>query len=378
MTKLKNFFCPLPWKSLSVDSDGTLRLCCHDPFSSHESLNSLQKDLQKPYFKNAREQFLKGEIPKSCLGCFQSEQETGFSPRLDYINRFGDTPGEVALEYLDLTINNQCNLACRMCEPKYSQLLEKDFKRLNIPFDSYKKNQSEIDLDISSLKMITLTGGEPFLGNEGFDFLSSLKNTSDKQLRIYSNLMVLPEKWKPLLAKFKEVEIFISMDGVDQTFEYIRYPGKFEKFKENLETLLNWKSSVENLRLRTHSVLMAYNLGNLRDMVLFLDQYKELPNIGSFTFLEKPKTMMAHHLPEEFLVQLIEEQKSFLESLKEPDTYKEEWRFNKGHLISLLNRILVHKKHGDSFQLLAETKRWDIHRSQNILDLYPQLKNYFK
>src|SRR5690606_13403091 len=77
-----------------------------------------------------RKQMIQGKVPAECSGCFALEKSGCSSPRHDYLRRFPIDPDHTnpTIRYLDLTVDNDCNLECVMCSPVYSRRLIKFFK----------------------------------------------------------------------------------------------------------------------------------------------------------------------------------------------------------------------------------------------------------
>ena len=83
-----------------------------------------------------------------------------------------------------------------------------------------------------------MLGGEPLI-NEFHDEIVELLIKKDRAKHIsihYStNLQIDIEKFLELWAKFKFVDLNISIDGSHQYYEYVRWPGKWSKVFNNLK-----------------------------------------------------------------------------------------------------------------------------------------------
>ena len=49
-------------------------------------------------------------------------------------------------------------------------------------------------------------------------------------MAVYTRIFILLN----IFSKFKHVSILYSADGIEDTFEYVRYPGVWETYKENI------------------------------------------------------------------------------------------------------------------------------------------------
>ena len=263
------FICPLPWVSLSIGVNNTRRLCCHETRSESkmtpEDLSAIQAVMET------------GAIPMECQKCASLEAHQIPSPRHQYLKDFPDFS---SLQYLDLVINNDCNLECLMCAPAYSVKLNKIYAE-TYPQDmrpSWRLNLNELEqINLSKICVINIIGGEPLISKDAFIFLEQfLAKNSLKKLRIISNFTKLPEHWKPIFESVEELELIASIDATEKLYEFIRYPAKFEVVKSNILKLKSWK--LENLSLRQHVVLMNLNFPYLKEILDFHEEFFSTPN----------------------------------------------------------------------------------------------------
>lgn len=289
------FKCPIPWVSLSLGAQTTPRLCCHQ---SYELEPQKLTDLEKLFHvESIREQIKQGKIPLQCKGCFDLEAAGCFSPRLDYLNRFGETE-EVAIKYLDVTFNNDCNLECVMCSPMYSYKLNKFFHQgLNFPkVDRWSINITDEKLHslLPGLQMLTITGGEPFVSKQVLSFIKSVYQSGYSKnitLRLFTNLTRLDLDLLKILESFKNVEIYLSIDSVEENYEYIRYPAKWKKITENLELLKSHQ--FPHLEINLHCVLMNINWAHIPALLQFY--FEKLEGFCSFpVFVEIENPSFLH------------------------------------------------------------------------------------
>ena len=143
MNSKKSRYCPLPWNHLSVLGSGRIRLCCHDdqniPYLKESGRSGFLRELRNPQDRldhldliKVQTEIERGEIPPRCHHCFDLEKDGLDSPRLEYLERFARDETN-SLRYFDITLDNTCNLKCRMCTPKYSAGIAKDFEAIGIP-----------------------------------------------------------------------------------------------------------------------------------------------------------------------------------------------------------------------------------------------------
>jgi MoaA/NifB/PqqE/SkfB family radical SAM enzyme len=164
-------------------------------------------------------------------------------------------PLEVALDSivdLDLRFGTKCNLKCRMCSPYSSSAWMNEWDELGnlvdpIPegnrnrlasawFDD-ERTISEMSRLAAYARRVRLTGGEPVLVSANRAFMREcIRRGSAREidLSVTTNGTIWSEEFTGLLKEFKKVGLRVSIDGLKEVSEYIRYPAKWEKTVENL------------------------------------------------------------------------------------------------------------------------------------------------
>lgn len=167
--------------------------------------------------------------------------------------------------FFGLGVTNQCNARCIMC-PVWTL---KDDKQPTI--DKIKEIFSNPVL--SNLKILTLTGGEPFLRPDIPEILQLALdvNPSIQWVSINSNGLdsfVIEQKMKemlslPLLKRLKTFLIQVSVDGYEEVHDRIRgIPNAFEAVKETLSRLKKLQS-MHPFNIEICSVVQKLNIENL-------------------------------------------------------------------------------------------------------------------
>ena len=83
-----------------------------------------------------------------------------------------------------------------------------------------------------------MAGGEPLLMNENKELLNLLlEENSDVHLRINTNLSHTNTGVFELIQKFKNVHWTVSVESVEEQYEYIRFGGNWKKFLDNLKLI---------------------------------------------------------------------------------------------------------------------------------------------
>lgn len=120
-------------------------------------------------------------------------------------------------------ITHLCNLRCRHCyQEDYNQHMSKE----NFYLILNKLNNYFKDKDLTP--QINLTGGEPLLHPNFFEFAREITNRNIR-LGILTNGTLIDTEMAKKICKLKPVFVQISLDGIEDTHNSIRGVGNFQK-----------------------------------------------------------------------------------------------------------------------------------------------------
>jgi hypothetical protein len=122
------------------------------------------------------------------------------------------------------------------------------------------------ELDLSNLRTINFKGGEPFLNSETTAILKYLDEQnilSQVSITVSTNGTYINDETLELLKKCKLINLYISVDGVGDLFNYIRYgDAKFEDIEPTIAKL----NTVTSINIQISVAVMNYNAFNLIDI----------------------------------------------------------------------------------------------------------------
>jgi sulfatase maturation enzyme AslB (radical SAM superfamily) len=222
--------------------------------------------------------------PDECIRCKQTEEHNGTSIRLASIERdkilskFGE-------DYIQLggTLDNYCNSACITCNPNLSTRIG-SLKKSVVIKDNYELYKT---LPLDRVIEIDINGGEPSVSVNYNDLLNNLPD-SVKIIRINTNGCVKIKQVEYLLKQGIAVIITVSFDGIGAVHDYIRYPVKWSKFKENLKYYNDLTKQYKTSKLDTWTTVSALNVNHIDD----IQKYCKEHNIRhSYAFLDTPEVL---------------------------------------------------------------------------------------
>lgn len=229
----------------------------------------------------------------ACHPCELAESSGSRSPR------FILSPDEnVDYHLLDVVIGNTCNLACPFCAPNVSSLIEKMASTYDGKLPGKWGNDPEINANptlvssiisdfidnrrVSELKII---GGEPLLSDNWSEFEKLILSgrCSDMQLTFTTNGTVMNSRVIDSLKSVKSSKITVSIDSINENYEFIRWPYKWNKLQDNLKFLFDNKPSSTHVHI--DALVNIFNFELLPEITQVFNQW---PSTNFMTDL-KPK-----------------------------------------------------------------------------------------
>lgn len=146
-------------------------------------------------------------------------------PRIHHVSNFPT--------HIDLELSSACNLNCPMCYTTTDEF-KKNVERTLMQFDLFKKIVDECANYKSHYSIRLSWRGEPFLNPHLLDMVKYAKSKGIHEVSTLTHGGFLnPEKFEQLVDAGLDW-LTISFDGVDETYEKIRAPLKFEESVEKI------------------------------------------------------------------------------------------------------------------------------------------------
>lgn len=286
--------CILPFINLEARTDGTMAVCCimqesakkDDGTEFNLANGDTFSDVSKSkWLQRLRKDFQLGRKFEACNNCWKEEEAGIESKRLRENKFWGEDFNYTNLKSLDLKLGNICNAKCRICSSfASSQWASEEIKmnptneraKLFNKLGMWPKNNENFWLDIDDhlkgIEKLEFFGGEPLLIDRHYEILEKCVELDvAKNIRIAYNTngSIFPKDKIDLWKKFKRVEIFVSLDDIDNRFEYIRHPGNFSEAMYHLE-LFN-QLPKDKFEIGVFQTFSIFNICNMEDLTKYLD-----------------------------------------------------------------------------------------------------------
>lgn len=258
---MENIFCPMIHGGLNLDLKNfsnklSYNQCCLSTNKLSVPDNMLVS-WANDNLQNLREQNNNNIWHSGCWECERLEKTGAKSFRHAMIEKFGVKKNLSGPQRIDLLFDRSCNLACVTCGPGSSTLWQKQIieyklnytdinnQPLSFEFTNDEGNYKKIlkilhNLDLSNVEMIQFCGGETLLGNSYWkiaEVLADLIPDAKQKLELgfqTNGTQSIDKKYFELIDKFKLVKLLVSIDGVEDKFEYLRWPASWNQVTDNI------------------------------------------------------------------------------------------------------------------------------------------------
>jgi sulfatase maturation enzyme AslB (radical SAM superfamily) len=398
--------CVLPFMHYSIKPNNQIKPCCRfmtfmdeyqeefapinvQTMSSSEALNS--EPMQR-----IREAMLRGESVPGCGKCYKEESAfSGSSMRTFNNEHWGVddyTDGQTHLRFLEVAFGNYCNLSCRTCGSGLSTSWHDDDVQLKPHYPDREQVNPILDVafnwqesDFDSVEEIKFTGGEPMLHPNFIKFLDVILSSGNEThitLNIFTNASWIPkEKILDRLKKFKAVKIWLSIDGVGDTQDYVRNGSNWAKVSQSADIWCQAESDYPN----TFAVILTptinmYNVLNFTDTIEWWLELRQRYNLK----IELPQktgdiVMSIVHFPECLSITNLPNKAEYISKLRNYISSREEHPL----VSKCVNKVMALLKQTvdkpvDVSEFIKFTKDLDKLRKQDFRTSNPELYQLIK
>jgi hypothetical protein len=438
---MSDTFCPLPWVYQAFRNNGDIRVCCQanqspnkgiltreDGTTFNAATATLDESRNSPLMNRLRKNMIDGEWSPECKRC-RVEENSGLTSNrqhaiydwkmtVDDVKNYTSKDGTIDTKQFpvisyDMRFGNLCNLVCRMCSPTDShswyeqwysytgkdsfkdthgvvQLIRNSVGRLTTSDYDWHNSENfwvQIEDNLDNIRHVYMAGGEPLLIERHYEFLQKCIDRDVAKnivLEYNTNGTTLPKRATELWKKFKQVELGVSIDGVDKVIEYQRWPAKWSQLYPNLQKLNHLVETQTNIKCWLTVTVTAYNVLHIADFVEWkifdsgLDRIRSNRPIISHHVAHRPLSLNVRVLPSEIKLEIENRYKESMIKLNSSGIGRELIdRANDIYngILTYMNEEDLHETQFSEF--VKYTKFLDKERNQNIVDIIPSLGKYF-
>lgn len=413
----RDTFCISPFAEIRIDSDGTLNFCHAADQSLVGTHDNIFKIRPHNYFHGqtvtvARAHLQNGNALDSCKACYSTEQAgcISFRQRRNlqaavfsgsdmqqsviesrFLNDFGINSKP---RFYHISFSNLCNMACMMCDPKFStrlQAMNQNMTEIHTPTvglqdwttESIWDDFCQHVLDNNDIVCLHVMGGEPMYHKRFKELVNLLckKQHTNFHFSVVTNGSIYDPYIVDMLKSFKSVQLEISIEGVDSANDYIRHGHNTKVIISNIKKYLSNKSDNFELIIRTvpHALsVLSYHklLGFCLDNNLIIDSNP----------LFRPDYLRSSILPNDIKNTVQDSLKSYI--INDTKTSQDINLRNKHRIRDCIsnNAKFVISQMNQPMSDLAVNKRrlakycesWDKHRRYRIDEYIPGLSNFLR
>jgi len=412
-------FCMHPFTGLATREDGAIQVCCRSHPIGNIKDHTLEDIWNNDTMRRIRGQVLSGERPPECAPCFNLEDQGVESLRQRHIKNnipesritlYPDTlehlHPEMTMPFkfptMEIKLNNLCNLKCRMCHPmdstswndwkeveefyiKENNFMVKAIEDLNLmnkpyldKFDDNPNWWKSFEKLLPYFRRVEFAGGEPLMDPQHYRILDMLAPYGDNiEIKYATNLTMLGKSNRTVWQywpKFKSVAVNVSIDGIGDSYEYVRGNASWAELVHNIkqvQTIPNVSRIVGAVAVQVSNVLILDKM-----IELFLN---ELGIVFYTNMVQYPNVLSAQVIPNELKSLAVIKLKAVRElvptfklvkehPMLEALTYKQ--------IDGIINFILA-KDNTHLWQDCIEyNRRLDVTRNQSFFDVTPEFKPY--
>jgi organic radical activating enzyme len=309
----RDYYCSMKFRYLKIDLESKTTYTCHAAKPHAVDFEWLSNNtgqlFNTPINITERTMMLANQRNNSCeQNCWSAEDVAAVSPRMSQGGPAKTHFDIVAQpEIIDLTVGSDCNLTCSYCCKEFSSAWRKDLMdngKYNIVDSNnrfeltakdrvltkisqaelkstqhYQTLLNEIKLSVSTLKKLTVTGGEPFLDNQLMGILSELLLNHNTVVEIYTGLGVNATRFEKILHKLKlikNLDLIISAECINELYEFNRYGNTWQEFENRIQLL-----EKHGIKYRFHSTISNLTIFGFAE---FFNYFKHSNHTVTFAY----------------------------------------------------------------------------------------------
>jgi pyruvate-formate lyase-activating enzyme len=399
---MKNNTCILAEQGLHLHNSGRCNSCSDSvAYWTDEQNNPMDlttHSLEQIWNSKSRQDLVtdlrNGVDNPSCEKCWQKER-VGIESKRQISNRQWQLNDKQTPQYIDLKWGNVCNLKCRHCNPWTSSKWLKEWYAVErdgvqeysdyvAEFRSTQKSYHPDNKEnfhntfnqwFADSTNIMLYGGEGmYVKDVQRMFNHAVENGNSKNIDVYINTngTIYSEEWIELLSNFRSVRMAFSIDGVENSFDYIRTGADWNTVVENF----NRYKQLKNMQVDIVTTIFTLNVYDCVDILYSINEAMKMPAVN---FVYGPEWWDIRILPLKVKQEIYKENEHKL-MLKKSHMSPKSFEMLKEQ-VDQVQRFLLDSVDNSTTKYEA-MMNWirsiDQSRNENFKDVFPEYNNLIK
>jgi len=265
--------CAAFWKHTNIRNSNKIYPCCRykTPVATFDG--DVESILHSKVYKELRQ----ADYLEGCSKCYYEEAQGKESLRQRF-NAEYDTD-TVELKYLELGLDNVCNLACDGCFGEFSSEWSK-IENPDKPKSYHVRSTKDFNYVPDTVDKILFLGGEPLMTKRHLKILKLIQNKKLTSVIYNTNgTFLLDIETQEVLKSLKNVKFILSIDGYGELNDRTRSGSKWNdilKFIDQIKEL--------QFELTINSVLHINNWQGIAELEQFVNSLEIEWTINVLTY----------------------------------------------------------------------------------------------
>lgn len=281
--------CSKSWTDVNINfKKRSMGHCCASVY--HDLPDNLTPDFfdNNPGIQERRRDTLAGIQHPDCKSCWR-DVNNGITPFKAWVNTWDDfsqvKPDEPQVDYIEIEIDNTCDLSCLYCSAEHSSKIAQEEGKLihnklkESDFEIYKQWFQKTVNNSKKPMTIAFLGGEPTASKLFYEMVDFIESLNAKNLKI--NVTTNANSKDRLFTKFlntienssAEWVIHISNESYKDSSHLIRYGLDWDRFESNVRLYASQKNvsvilfdvAMNNLSLPTFPEYVEWVCNTMQD-----------------------------------------------------------------------------------------------------------------
>jgi hypothetical protein len=188
----------------------------------------------------------------------------------------------------------------------------------------------------------------------------------------------------PYMNQFKRFNLNWSVDGTGEVYNYVRWPGNFDRMRRIHERLATEiiNKNYNRIHISMHPTIQIFNVHNIPEMIQYAKDLQVVRYVEFGHIFEKPSCLNTSIIPDDMLNVIMKQNNEKVSKIKQTKNF----RYLYDDIVATIStdQELYNKKY-NKHELFDKTKRmvkwFDQTRNLNVYDhisIYKELANYYK